>query len=97
MSEEQNDWDLYLDSIAFLTGFLGKIQQRHHPSTFSILIATESWAGLGNEATRFYGNVPTQYAASILYSKRSIDSKVSLGVLPTVMDFASTKSLTKDM
>ena len=37
--------------------------------------------------TRFHndGNVPT------------IDSEVCLGVLPTAMDFASSKSLTKDV
>ena len=47
---------------------------------------TVMWTRFRND-----GNVPTQYAA------RTANSKVCLGVLPTATDFASTKSLTKDV
>ena len=40
------------------------------------------------------GNVPTQYAAN---TESNRNSKACLGVLPTATDFASTKSLTKDV
>ena len=71
----------------FISQPLRKIGRRPGTNTTSRTGNGTWWTRFGND-----GNVPTQYAANT-----ASEAYLHVGILPTATDFASTKSLTKDV